>query len=356
MVNVVAALKLARDVRGAQTTATQDLSHLGRPLFELGSQPTSLVQLSSAIGAAKLLSLFVETEATALVADGVLRKKDFHRRERYRRHRCGHYTFPSDPVVCTKVAMCVWCLDEGSAEHWCDNSCPERGADGNMSDVTYHIGEFMVWRATTLDDVPILMKKRLVTAMDIWEVRAPLLPVGRRCTDFDGVQQGCEVVPGDVCFCDWPIDVNSYIGCMCEGRRSRPLPPSAPVAKFSLTEARMNMFANEVEGILLQPHEIDILVTSEMDPGDTEIHGFDVLRDVGASASYVLGETNTGLDESNEQNRFVRQQLDCMSLFEVLIMSQGSFSPLAAAVQQPGGVAIQMLSQKSRNDLHNVSQ
>ena len=78
MVKVVAALKLARDALGVQTSSAQDLSHLGRPLFELGPQPTSLVQLSSAIGVAKPVSLFVETEATALVADGVLRKKDFH--------------------------------------------------------------------------------------------------------------------------------------------------------------------------------------------------------------------------------------------------------------------------------------
>jgi len=103
------------------------------------------------------------------------------------------------------------------------------------------------------------------------------------------------------------------------------------------------LFRGYVPNVNMTESETHISILAETPENDASIRAFDKFTRSGASVAYFLGSPAT--DGEQARTRVVRD-LDCMSLSDVLVESDGSFSALGAAVQS-NGVAL-MITQNAK--------
>lgn len=109
-------------------------------------------------------------------------------------------------------------------------------------------------------------------------------------------------------------------------------------------------FDGKISGISLNVTNAHIIIISEADEGSAD---FDLFKKFShAKVTYLLGGAE--VEQTRAQSRLVRD-LDCMSSADLLILSRGGFSSLAAALQKDGGVSLSIDADPvARPDVPNV--
>eukprot|EP00928_Gymnodinium_smaydae_P047665 TRINITY_DN3181_c0_g1_i3.p1 TRINITY_DN3181_c0_g1~~TRINITY_DN3181_c0_g1_i3.p1 ORF type:complete len:421 (+),score=26.91 TRINITY_DN3181_c0_g1_i3:40-1263(+) len=108
------------------------------------------------------------------------------------------------------------------------------------------------------------------------------------------------------------------------------------------------LFAGAVPGVDIREQDTNLVIIAEAPQNATEMRVFDKYQR--ARVSYLLGDPETNPIAS--QQRFIRD-LDCLTTSDVLLLSKGSFSSMAAALQK-SGVALVLQDERHRNDMPNA--
>eukprot|EP00928_Gymnodinium_smaydae_P081381 TRINITY_DN64917_c0_g1_i1.p1 TRINITY_DN64917_c0_g1~~TRINITY_DN64917_c0_g1_i1.p1 ORF type:complete len:395 (+),score=65.17 TRINITY_DN64917_c0_g1_i1:89-1273(+) len=108
------------------------------------------------------------------------------------------------------------------------------------------------------------------------------------------------------------------------------------------------VFKEAVPGVSIKEQEANLIIVAETRLDDPEMRMFDKYKY--AKVHYLLGESET--DAHASRQRFLRD-LDCLTTSDLILLSKGSFSSMAAALQL-NGTALVLKDERHRNNMPNA--